>query len=244
MKIRSRFLDKIIAWTAFLFLRALFLTVRVDIRMTHSDGLCTVRPQDRQRYCFPVWHDAILIALFCHRSYSLSALVSRHQDGTYLSDVLNLLGIRPVRGSTSRGGAQATKQLLEMSDQHICITPDGPRGPRRQMKDGIIFVASKTRRPVICTAMKATRAWYIPGNWSDMVLPKPFSKVIVLAGKSIHVSEDLSREQIASYRTLVQDEMDLLDAVAERIICGDESASHLVGPDSKGTASSGARQAA
>jgi len=244
VKIRHRYLDKVIAWSAFLVLKALFLTIRVEIRAAIPGGACTVRPIGPQRYSFCVWHDAILLALFCSRSYSLSALVSRHQDGTYLSDVINLLGIETIRGSASRGGAQATKQILEASDLHICITPDGPRGPRRQMKDGLIYVASRTGRPVICSSMKASNAWYIPGGWSDIVLPKPFSKVKVIAGLPIEVPKDVSRDEVAEYRSRVQDEMDRLDAIADRIVEGDESVSHLITESAVATENAADRKAA
>ncbi len=237
MKSRSRFLDRLIARSAWLLLKALFLTVRVDLRLTRPDATPTVPPPGPRRYCFSVWHDAILIALFFRSHYSLSALVSRHQDGTYLSDLLNLLGVRPVRGSASRGGAQATRQLLNLSDLHICITPDGPRGPRRQMKDGIIYIASRTGRPIVCSTMQATRAWRIPGGWSDIVLPKPFSRVVILTSQPIDIPRDLSREEIAACRDRIQDEMDRLNALGERIVRGDESLSHeLSGPVDAGTA--------
>lgn len=231
VKIRNRFLDKVIAWTAFLTLRALFLTVRTDIRIGQKGAMTDAPPIGPTRYCFCLWHDIILAALFCHKAHSLSALVSRHQDGTYLSDLLELLGIRPVRGSASRGGAQATKQLMEMSDQHVCITPDGPRGPRRQMKDGITYVSARTGRPVVPVTVKATRCWKIPAGWSDIMVPKPFSKVVAITGTPIDIPADCSREQIAEFTAQIQDEMDRLDALGDRLAQGDSSVDALIAQD-------------
>lgn len=243
VKIRNRTLDRVIAWSAFLLLRALFLTVRTDIRVAEKGAITNVPPVGTTRYCFCLWHDIILSALFCHKAHSLSALVSRHQDGTYLSDLLKLLGIRPVRGSASRGGAQATKQLLEMSDQHVCITPDGPRGPRRQMKDGITYVSARTGRPVVPVAVKATRCWKIPAGWSDIMVPKPFSRVIGVTGKAIHVPADSSREQIAEYTARIQDEMDRLDALGDQLVLGNSSVYALIDQDDQSSTVSD-RQAA
>ncbi len=228
VKIRNRTLDKVIAWTAFLLLRTLFLTIRTDIRVSQKGAMTDAPPIGPTRYCFCLWHDIILAALFCHKAHSLSALVSRHQDGTYLSDLLRLLGIRPIRGSASRGGAQATKQLMEMSDQHICITPDGPRGPRRQMKDGITYISARTGRPLVPVAVKATRYWSIPAGWSDIMLPMPFSKIVAIVGKPMEISGDLSREQVAEVTARVQDEMDRLDALGDQLVSGNVSVDELI----------------
>ena len=178
-----------------------------------------------------MWHDAILLALFSGKAHSLAGLISRHQDGTYLSDAARMLGIATVRGSASRGGALATRQLFDLADRHVCVTPDGPRGPRHQMKDGVLYVASRTGRPIVPSALKANRCWKIPGGWSDMILPKPFSKVLAIAGTPIELDENLTREQIADVMDRVQDEMDRLDAISDRIIHGDESAAGLIAND-------------
>jgi lysophospholipid acyltransferase (LPLAT)-like uncharacterized protein len=228
VKIRNRFLNKVIAWTAVVLLRTLFLTVRTDIRVAQKGAMTNTPPVGATRYSFCLWHDIILAALFSHKAHSLSTLVSRHQDGTYLSDLIEILGIRPVRGSASRGGAQATKQLLSMPDQHICITPDGPRGPRHVMKDGITYIAARTGRPIVCVSVKATRCWKIPAGWSDIMIPKPFSKVIGLTGMPIEVAAELTREQIAEVTAQVQDEMDRLNALGDRLIQGDKSVETMI----------------
>ena len=230
VKIRNRFLHKVIAWSAVLLLRTLFLTVRTDIRVAKEGAMTDIPPVGPTRYCFCLWHDIILAALFCHKAHSLSTLISRHEDGTYLSDLIKILGIRPIRGSASRGGAQATKQLLEMPDQHICITPDGPRGPRHEMKDGIAYIAARTGRPIVAVTVKATRCWRIPANWSDIMIPQPFSKIVAITGHPIEVGPDLSREQIAGVTAQIQDEMDRLDALSDRLVRGDESVADLISP--------------
>jgi len=99
------------------------------------------------------------------------------------------------------------------------------------MKDGIVYIAARTGRPIVPSALKATRCWRIPGGWSDMVLPKPFSKVLAIAGTPIELPENLKREQISDVMERVQDEMDRLDAISDRIIQGDESAASLIAND-------------
>lgn len=229
MKIRNRFVNRLIAQLGTLCLKAYYLTVRVDQRRVVPGATPYEPTVGDSRYCFCLWHDAIVTCLFSSRIYKLSGLISRHQDGTYLSDAAVKVGLTPVRGSTSRGGAEAIKQLIDRPDLHVCITPDGPRGPRRVMKEGIVYLASRTNRPVVPTTVTATSYWSIPGNWSDMLIPKPFSRVLLLSGQPIPVKADASREEISALTEAVQQEMDRLDLLGQRIIRGDEKAMNYVG---------------
>jgi hypothetical protein len=104
------------------------------------------------------------------------------------------------------------------------MTPDGPLGPRRTLKDGILYIASRSLRPVVPTAIIADRFWSIKGRWTDLVIPKPFARVLLIAGKPIALPADLSRDDFPQYTLLLQQEMDRLNAVAERMIAGDETA--------------------
>jgi lysophospholipid acyltransferase (LPLAT)-like uncharacterized protein len=139
-----------------------------------------------------------------------------------------IAGIQPVRGSTSRGGLEAVREILSLPDLHLAMTPDGPRGPRRQMKEGIIYIASRSGRPVIPTALLADRYWSVPGSWTDMMIPKPFSKVLLISGTPIMIPEQLPREEMSAWAELLQSEMERLDGLAHRILGGDESAAALI----------------
>lgn len=228
MKIRNRFLNRLLAQVATWLLRAYYLTARVDQRRIIAGATPYEPPVGESRYCFCLWHDAIVTCLFGSRIHKLSGLISRHQDGTYLSDAAMMVGMTPVRGSTSRGGAEAIKQLIDQPDLHVCITPDGPRGPRRVMKEGIVYLASRTGRPIVPTCVTASSYWSLPGNWSDMLIPKPFSKVLLLAGPPIEVPADASRSEIARITKVVQLEMDRMELLGQRIIRSDESAMQYV----------------
>jgi len=229
MKIKNRFANWMIARLGTWALQILFWTVRVDHRKVVDDATPYAAAKGGVRYCFCMWHDAIVTAVFSLPTHKLSGLISRHQDGGYLAQAVRFVGITPVRGSASRGGAQATKQLIDQPDLHVCITPDGPRGPRRVMKDGIVYLASRTGRPIVPTTLTATRYWSIPGGWSDMLIPRPFSSALLLAGTPIEIPPDLSREQISEYADLVQREMDRMDLLGQRIARGDESVASLIG---------------
>jgi len=224
MKVRYRWLNRLLSYIATAALRLLFLTVRVTHHRMAAEATPYVRPKGQQRYTFCMWHDHIVLAVFSLRTWNLAGLISQHRDGGYLADSVLISGIQPVRGSTSRGGAEAVAEILSQPELHLAMTPDGPRGPRRTMKEGIIFIASRSRRPIVPTALTADRFWSFPGSWTDMILPKPFSRVLLIAGTPVTVPEDLPRDQMAAWADSLQKEMDRLDALSKRIIAGDEAA--------------------
>ena len=165
-----------------------------------------------ERFLYGVWHDQLILTLFCDRAEKSAGLVSRHQDGTYLSDAMEIVGVKPVRGSTKRGGALAMRHMMETArEYHIVITPDGPRGPHHELKSGIVYLASRTGRRIIPVAHGGSRCWRIRGSWTDMLIPKPFSCVYTLGGRPIKVPADLDRAGIERYTQLVQSEMERLE---------------------------------
>jgi lysophospholipid acyltransferase (LPLAT)-like uncharacterized protein len=182
-------------------------------------------PLDPERFILVVWHDALLIPTFAspHSNRSRTCcLVSRHQDGGYLADAMAILGYSTVRGSTNRGGAQAVKQLMDdTAGMHIVITPDGPRGPRRQIKPGAVFLASQTGRRICAGAYACRNEWRVKGSWTDMAIPKPFTTIYLLTSAPMTVPPDLPRTELDRYVHIVQKEMERLTAEAEALARGE-----------------------
>lgn len=224
MKIRSRWLNLAMSWFATCCLRLLFLTINVEHKNIAPEGTPYVRPRGIQRYTFCMWHDHIVLAAFSLETFNLAGLISQHRDGSYLADSVMMAGIRPVRGSTSRGGLEAVREILSLPEMHLAMTPDGPRGPRHQMKEGIIYISSRSGRPVVPCALLADRFWSVNGSWTDMILPKPFSKVLLIAGTPMVIPEDLPREAMATQAELLQSEMNRLEDIGRRMMAGDSNA--------------------
>ena len=223
VKLRNRTLIRWLARVVAFFCRCLFLTVRTRITAAEPGFSPHCEPDESHRSLFCVWHDAILAAIFCGKTVNVAALVSQNYDGTVIADVLDAVGIQPVRGSSSRGGAAAIRQMFAVAERkHLVIATDGPRGPRRVVKDGIVYLASHSGRPIVPTAVVCSWAWRPRGRWTDMVIPLPFSRVDVLGGTPIHIPAGLSPQQLSPYRDQVQQGMDELQSRAERMGRGEE----------------------
>lgn len=218
MKLKSPLLTMLVARLLVAALRLLFATLKKEVSTANNDRtLSAYEPDIKERNLYCTWHDSIVFPLFMAKPHHMAALVSQHQDGSYLAETMKLLGINCVRGSSMKGAVQALRETLTVAEQyHITITPDGPRGPRRVMKDGIVFLASKSGRPIVPMTVECDRFWRIKGRWTDLVIPKPFSRVKLVLCEAIHVPKKASREEIAAFTEHVQQVMDNVYCAAEQ----------------------------
>lgn len=153
---------------------------------------------------FVFWHEYLLFPLNIRRDRNMSLLISRHADAEVLSRAATHLGFGIVRGSTRRGGAAALRELARKArNQHLVITPDGPRGPRRQMAAGPIYLASRLEMPIVLVAAGYDRPWRAP-TWDRFAIPRPFSRARGILSPTIHVPSDLDRDGIEHYRRRVE----------------------------------------
>ncbi len=223
VKIRSRWLNWLLAASVVTACRMLFRTLRIHYTL----GAPNTNPYDRQcteGFIYCVWHESIAFPMFAGRHFRTVALVSKHVDGSHLAFGLKMLGIGLVRGSSGVSGAAAIRNLLGLpKNTHVVMTPDGPRGPCRQAKIGLAFIASHSGRSIVPTAFCARRSWKIRGSWSNIVIPKPFTTVYALSGPPICVPHNASTQELADSQHLIQTEMDRLGLEAEQLAMGKRS---------------------
>jgi lysophospholipid acyltransferase (LPLAT)-like uncharacterized protein len=146
---------------------------------------------------FAFWHEFLpltpalsLIArrMPFYRPIPIHTLVSQHRDGRFIAAVVRRFGIQPILGSSSRGGAAGLRNLLAVLRQGdmIGITPDGPRGPRRQAAFGVAQLAALSGVPVVPLAARTSRRIQL-NTWDRMPVPLPFGRGVVVCGPAITV---------------------------------------------------------
>lgn len=208
MRINHPALIKIIGRLGGAALWTLFRTVRVAVETDDVNPYDC--PHDKY-YLYSVWHDSVLMAAFGGRHRGMVALASRHRDGRLGASLVAGVGVKSVQGSSGRGGQTAVRRLIKLAETHdVVITPDGPRGPRRTMSRGIIYLAAKTGNAVVPTAFHCNRAWEIRGSWTHLTVPQPFSRVRLAVGPPIRVPNDVSECELDEYAAAVQQSMDRL----------------------------------
>ena len=135
-------------------------------------------------YLFVLWHEALLPLLWRHRKQGIAIVVSEARDGEYLASYAESIGYRLVRGSSTRGAARALLGAVrELEAGHpVAFTPDGPRGPRREVKQGVVAAAQRAAVRILPIHADADRAWRF-ASWDQFMLPKPFARVRIVYGE-------------------------------------------------------------
>jgi hypothetical protein len=162
------------------------------------------------------WHEYILLPLYLRGHCDLAMLLSRHHDAEILSHAARHLGFDCVRGSTNRGGVVALRALLAKSrTMHLTITPDGPRGPRRQLAPGCVYLASKLGLPLVVMGFGYDRPWRVENAWDRFAFPRCYSRARAITSGEIFVPPHLDRRGLEHFRQRIERLLNRLTAEAE-----------------------------
>jgi lysophospholipid acyltransferase (LPLAT)-like uncharacterized protein len=163
-----------------------------------------VHPAYRGAKIYVFWHENILLPLYLRGHSNISMLLSRHQDANILDRVARMMGFGVVRGSTFHGGSAALRELAaRAAEGNLTITPDGPRGPRRQLAAGCVFLASTLGIPLVAMGLGYERPWRL-GTWDRFAIPRPFSRARAVVSRPLAIPPDLDRDGIEAYRAGVE----------------------------------------
>jgi lysophospholipid acyltransferase (LPLAT)-like uncharacterized protein len=158
-----------------------------------------------QPVVFTLWHGRLLPCTYHHRHQGVVTLISQHRDGEYITRVVKRWGYTTVRGSSSRGGVDALRELVRhlRKGRSLAITPDGPRGPREKMKPGPLLAAQLTGAPIIPVVSGASRASYF-GGWDRFMIPHPFARLQIAYGEPISVPRRAGEAQLEAVAAEVE----------------------------------------
>jgi lysophospholipid acyltransferase (LPLAT)-like uncharacterized protein len=178
-----------------------------------------VNPDYSGQKIYIFWHEYILFPLYLRGNNNLVMLLSQHRDAEILSRTAYHMGFECVRGSTFRGGAKALRELMEQSrGRNLTITPDGPRGPRRKLAQGSIYLASKLGLPIVAMGFGYDNPWRMH-SWDQFAIPRPYSRARAVVSPAIHLPSDLDRAGIEHYRQRVEVLLNRLTDEAEAWAC-------------------------
>ena len=196
-------------WLASLLLKALCRTLRYRI----LDEAGFLRGPYPTPVIMLIWHNRILAmpALFVRRypkRKGLIVLTSPSRDGAYLAEFVRQFRMGAVRGSSSRRGAAALLHLTRRVEERydICITPDGPRGPRYRLQPGALLLAQRAGVPLMPFLIEYSRYWRLK-SWDGFAIPKPFSQVTVTLLPMVTVPPDLSEQAFERARAGIETAM-------------------------------------
>ena len=157
------------------------------------------------RAIFVMWHQRLHTLTGCFRDLGVLTLVSQHADGELLARLLHGLGYGAIRGSTTRGGVRALREILEQAggNARIAVTPDGPRGPPLVMQQGPIYLASQLGLPIVPATASFSHARRLK-TWDEFLVPRPFTRALIRLGDPQHVPDGLDREGLEEHRKKIE----------------------------------------
>lgn len=173
------------AFSGAMLARTLGATWRID-QQDHPDYVTAERAGERFLYCF--WHARLFPLVYSHRGEGIAVLVSQHRDGEIIARIVETMGFATARGSSTRGGDAGVREMLRhaRAGRQLAITPDGPRGPAEQLKDGLVYLAARLQRRIVPIATASDSAW-AARSWDRFRIPYPFARVCISHGAPIAV---------------------------------------------------------
>lgn len=165
-------------------------------------------PKLRGPIIFCLWHNRLALCMKAYEKFGkpawpapgLAPLISASKDGALLARVLRYFRVTAVRGSSSRRGRQALLELTSRIEEgfHVAITPDGPKGPKYRVQEGVIALAQITGAPILPTSMRVHSKW-VTRSWDGFQIPKLFARCDIHVGEPLAIpreAEDAEREAL------------------------------------------------
>lgn len=162
------------------------------------------------------WHEYLLLPIYLRPHCGLTMLTSQHRDAEMVTRLGKLIGMDAIRGSTNRGAIKALRKLCAESDSRsLAIVPDGPKGPRRQLAQGCVYLSSRMQIPIVLIGIGYDRPWRFQRAWDKFALPRPFSRARIILSPRIQVPLDVDRDGLEQHRLWMQQLLQELTTLAE-----------------------------
>jgi lysophospholipid acyltransferase (LPLAT)-like uncharacterized protein len=201
MRIGARLKRAVVPVVGAMAVRLLARTLRIRREEAAVEGLWRAGTP----IIYAVWHGRILLLPYLYGSRRARVLASRSRDGELLTRFVARFGLEAVRGSSSRGGADALRRLARSlrDGRDAVVVPDGPRGPREIAKAGIVALARFSGAPIVPLALGASAEWRLR-SWDEFRIPRPFARCVLRFGDPIWISHDADHGVVEAARKEVE----------------------------------------
>ncbi len=185
--------------------------------------------QPNKNVIFAFWHNRLVMMPYLHRrlykkTRRIAVLVSQSRDGQIIADIIERFGFKAVRGSTTRGGKAALREMIRTlkSGLDAGFTPDGPRGPRYEAGPGVVVLSHLTGLPIIPICWDVSHKLQMK-SWDRLIIPLPFSRAVFVFGEPIEVGRDANpnmlQEKVLEVKTAL---LRLTDRCALELVVPDK----------------------
>src|SRR6202453_1652189 len=210
--LRQRIVLRIIITAGYWFIRLIGPTLRVCVSREEGaqETICQ-RP-----LIGSFWHACIIPATYMFRNFGVRVMSSNSYDGEYMGRIIRKFGFVAVKGSSTRNAVRALLGLRRALQEGwtVAFSLDGPRGPRYKVKPGPVALGRSSGVPLSAFHIAVDKAWVL-NTWDRLIIPKPFSRVLMRFAKLIVVPPDTDEADLARYEQRLQDSLDRAREFAE-----------------------------
>lgn len=205
----ERFLLRAGPWLAAGLIRLMHACLRIE---TLGEGALREFWGARRHVILAFWHDQLFMMASGYRGPGASVLISASRDGEYIARTMDYFGIGSIRGSSTRGGRAAFREMVELAKTPVdlAITPDGPKGPRHEVKEGVVQLARLSGRPIVPMAFVCSRGHRFR-SWDRFLLPLPPGRGVFSFGEPLYYAEG---DTVDSFRQRLQQAMEANEQIA------------------------------
>lgn len=210
--LRQRIILRMIIFAGTSVIRLIGPTLRVCV--SYEDG--AQKTLDERPLVASFWHACMIPATYIWRDFGIRVMSSNSYDGEYMGRIIRKFGFVAVKGSSSRNAVRALLGLRRALEEGwtVAFTLDGPRGPRRKVKPGPATLAKSSGCAMTMFHAAVDKAWVL-NSWDRLMIPVPFSRVLVRFGKLIPVPRDATEEDVERFTAALQSSLDRVCEFAE-----------------------------
>jgi lysophospholipid acyltransferase (LPLAT)-like uncharacterized protein len=218
---KKNFLEKFILLLATLVAKPILSVYCATLKIKVVNRKFVRECQSRnENIIFECWHEYMILPLLVHANRHMNVLVSQHFDGEVISRILKSFGFRTIRGSSTRGGRAAYHEMKKKMDRGkfvVGFTPDGPTGPRREAKPGLIKLAIETGTPVIPISVAASNFKRLR-SWDRLFIMLPFSKCSLVYGVPLYYSKTKDSQKLSQHIQELNEITNKLEGIAQKCL--------------------------
>ena len=210
MSIRKKLLkhfivQQLLAFIAFIYI--VFVKITSNIKYENIDSP-TKYWQNKKPFILAFWHGQLMTFSYAWKiNKKLNILASSHSDGRFGASIARYFKLNNIPIS-SDGNNLSLRPIFKIlnSNNYIAITPDGPRGPKEKVSEGIIKIAKISKVPIIPVGFGSSKNFCLK-SWDSFLITLPFSKCRIVWGDSITIPENLEDKEIEIYKKLIEEKI-------------------------------------
>lgn len=194
-------------WPYFYKVMMIMITSTCRVRTYGDEHLHQLR-QKGKPWIYSIWHNNVPISPWALRKQNTAVMVSDSKDGEIIARCVHMFGNSTLRGSSSKNASKATRQALKHLRQGypLAITPDGPRGPKYELQDGVLWLAAAAEIDIIGFHVECSRQWEF-NSWDGQKIPKPFSTIHLCFTPPIRISKNILKTDFTKTKQMLHKQM-------------------------------------